>query len=351
MKILYAIQATGNGHLSRATEILPLLKNMCTELDICVSGTLGDIQLDHPIKYKLKGISFRYSKNGAIDYVGTLNQLRLKRFRKELAIVPVKEYDLVINDFEPVTAWACKMQHVKCIGLSHQSAVVNANSPKPKKQDFIASLILKYFAPVTKAYGFHFKKYDQFIFTPVIRKSVRDLKPTNEGHYTVYLPAFSAKKLVKHLHPFKETNWEIFSNDVDAPIQIYNCLLRPIHGETFAKSLVSCKGVICGAGFETPAEVMYLGKKLMVVPIKGQYEQTCNAAALEGMGIPVIKGLKKKKYKNIIQQWLETENVVQMNYDDNTAIVLQTIIHNHLPDKAVDKLYLQSANNFEMSLG
>jgi uncharacterized protein (TIGR00661 family) len=327
-----------------------MLKNMCTELDICVSGTLGDIQLDHPVKYKLKGISFRYNKNGSIDYVGTLNQLRLKRFRKELAIVPVKEYDLVINDFEPVTAWACKMQNVKCIGLSHQSAVVNANSPKPKKQNFIAGLILKYFAPTTKSYGFHFQKYDKQIFTPVIRKSIRSSMPTNEGHYTVYLPSFSAKKLVKRLYKYKHIQWEIFSKEIDAPIQIHNCLLMPIHGETFAKSLLSCKGVICGAGFETPAEVMYLGKKLMVVPIKGQYEQACNAAALEGMGIPVIKGLKKEKYRNIIRQWLETDNIVQMNYDDDTAIVLQTIIHNHLPEKSFDKMYLQNANNLEMQM-
>src|SRR5690625_7003508 len=32
---------------------------------------------------------------------------------------------------------------------------------------------------------------------------------------------------------------------------------------------------------------MFLEKKLMVIPIKNQYEQYCNAAALKEMGVPV----------------------------------------------------------------
>ena len=41
MKILYAIQGTGNGHLSRSMDIVPLLKKM-GEVDVLVSGTQGE---------------------------------------------------------------------------------------------------------------------------------------------------------------------------------------------------------------------------------------------------------------------------------------------------------------------
>ena len=44
-------------------------------------------------------------------------------------------------------------------------------------------------------------------------------------------------------------------------------------------------GVICNAGFQTSSEVIYLGKRLIVIPVEGQYEQLCNVAALEKMGI------------------------------------------------------------------
>ena len=53
MKILYAIQGTGNGHISRAREIIPIIKDFC-QCDILVSGTQCDVELDFPVKYRLR---------------------------------------------------------------------------------------------------------------------------------------------------------------------------------------------------------------------------------------------------------------------------------------------------------
>ena len=58
----------------------------------------------------------------------------------------------------------------------------------------------------------------------------------------------------------------------------------PVNQRGFNDSMINAYGVITGAGFETPAEVLHLGKRLLVIPIKGQYEQLCNAAALEADG-------------------------------------------------------------------
>ena len=44
MKILYAIQGTGNGHISRARDIIPVLMQM-GELDILISGTEAEVEL------------------------------------------------------------------------------------------------------------------------------------------------------------------------------------------------------------------------------------------------------------------------------------------------------------------
>ena len=46
MKVLYAIQGTGNGHISRAREVIPFLKQQC-DLDILISGTQSDVQLPY----------------------------------------------------------------------------------------------------------------------------------------------------------------------------------------------------------------------------------------------------------------------------------------------------------------
>jgi uncharacterized protein (TIGR00661 family) len=95
-------------------------------------------------------------------------------------------------------------------------------------------------------------------------------------------------------------------------------------------------GVLCGAGFETPAEALYLGKKLLVMPMKQQYEQQCNAAALEKMGVPVIKNLKDKNLDKI-DQWLHQDETVAVDYADQTADVIDQLLREQLQRKGVVK--------------
>ncbi len=327
MKILYAIQGTGNGHLSRARDIIPLLQSK-GQLDILVSGIQADVELPYPVKYTFKGLSFIFGKNGGVDLLATYRKSNIKKLYKEIKSLPIHEYDLVINDFEPVSAWACRMQHKPCIGLSHQAAVINKKSPKPKKKDIIGRTILHNYAPVTTAYGFHFKAYDENIFTPVIRSQVRDATPKNNQHFTVYLPAYSDKRIIKILSKIKDINWQVFSKNAPMAYKEKNIFICPINNEQFIYSMVHCAGMLCGAGFETPAEVLFLKKKLMVVPMKGQYEQQCNAAALEAMGVPVIKSLIEK-HINTITEWTTSTLFINVNYADETRSIIDDIITTH----------------------
>lgn len=67
MKILYAIQGTGNGHLSRSMEIVPLLQQMA-EVNVLVSGTQGDLELPFPVKYAFNGFGFIFGKSGGVIF-------------------------------------------------------------------------------------------------------------------------------------------------------------------------------------------------------------------------------------------------------------------------------------------
>jgi uncharacterized protein (TIGR00661 family) len=331
MKILYAIQGTGNGHLSRARDIIPILQKK-GQVDILVSGIQADVSLPFEIKYKLKGLSFVFGKKGGIDIVSTYLKMDMRELLKDIEKVPIEAYDLIINDFEPITAWACKQKGLQCISLSHQSAVLAKNAPKPKKKDPLGKSVLKYYAPSTAQYGFHFSSFDKNIFTPVIRQEVRKLTPENNRHYTVYLPAYDDERLLKNLRKFKSIQWDVFSKHNKKIIIEDNVIIQPINNERFLKSMATSTGVLCGAGFETPAEAMFLKKKLLVIPMKTQFEQQCNAAALKEMGIPVIKSLKKK-YHHIIKDWLEYGKVVSVDYPDNTERILNMVIANHYKKK------------------
>ncbi len=324
MKILYAIQATGNGHVSRANEIIPLLKNKC-ELDILLSGTQADVGLDHIIKYKLSGLSFIFGKKGGVDLYKTFKQMKSKRFVAEIKDLPVEAYDLVINDFEPISAWACKIKNVPCIGMSHQFGVSHVNAPKPAKTDLIAAMVLKYYAPCKTGVGFHFKKYGDNIFTPVIKTAIRNGDITNLGHYTVYLPAYSDKKLISFLSDFKKTQWQIFSKHTKKSYKENNCWIRPVDTEEFTKSFTSCEGILCGAGFETPAEALQMGKKLLIIPMKNQFEQHCNAAAAKELGVIVIKNLKKK-HLHIVENWLKNKDALHIDFPNETEKIIDLVL-------------------------
>jgi uncharacterized protein (TIGR00661 family) len=336
MKILYAIQGTGNGHISRARDVIPELQKK-GDVDILISGTEADVSLGFPIKYRLKGLSFVFGKKGGIDLLSTYKKARLKRFFQEVKSLPVKNYDIVINDFEPVSAWACFFNHKQCIGLSHQSAVLNKKAPQPDKKDMMGRVILKKYAPVTDTYGFHFKAYDENIFTPVIRDEIRNANNLQLSHYTVYLPAYNDKRIIKVLKEIKEVQWEVFSKHTKKTYKEKNIAIRPVDNEAFIKSMVTSTGVLCGAGFETPAEALFLKKKLMVIPMKGQYEQQCNAAALKKMGVPVLKKLKLSKIENIAA-WVKDAGVIPVDYPNITHLIIDSVFKTHLNNTNAEPL-------------
>ena len=58
--------------------------------------------------------------------------------------------------------------------------------------------------------------------------------------------------------------------------------LRP---EGFQAGAGRCRGVIGNAGFELASEALSLGKKLLVKPLGGQFEQLTNSGTLELMGL------------------------------------------------------------------
>ncbi|MCB0699301.1 MAG: glycosyl transferase [Chitinophagales bacterium] len=329
MRILFAIQGTGNGHLSRARDVYPELIKY-GDVDVLISGIQVDVDVPFPVKYRLYGMSFIFGSRGGVDIWKTAKKLKLFKLIKDIRSLPIEDYDLVVNDFEPVSAWACKMKGKPCIGLSHQAAVLAENAPRPEKGDLKGELVLKYYAPVTAAYGFHFKEYTENIFTPVIRKEVRDMQPTDEGHYTVYLPAYDDNTMVQHLSHFENVQWQVFSKHNKEPFSFKNVHIQPIENKAFIKSMASSTGVLCGAGFEGPAEALQLGKKVMVVPMQQQYEQQCNAAGAAELGVPVIKQLSKKYYDDI-QSWLENDERINVDFPDRIAEIVHKLVAEHAP--------------------
>lgn len=323
MKILYAIQGTGNGHISRARDFIPALQKKA-EIDILISGIEFDVSLPQEVKYKLKGASFIFGKHGGVDYMETLKNLSPLHFINDIRKLELKQYDFILNDFEPVSAWAGKLKKKQVIALSHQSAFLSPHTPRPDFKDNFAEGLFKKYAPSNKQIAFHFEEYDDFINTPIIRKDIRDLVPTNNGHYTVYLPAYNDKLLLKLLSQINHVNWHIFSKREKESYHIGNVSVLPIDNDKYNKSVASSSGLLTGGGFEAPAEALFLKKKVLVVPMNGQYEQACNAEALRRMGVPVIKTIDEMSI-GFIKEWVEDQTKVNANFPDNLDSVIEKL--------------------------
>ncbi|MCY1520747.1 hypothetical protein D9M68_555340 [compost metagenome] len=90
--------------------------------------------------------------------------------------------------------------------------------------------------------------------------------------------------------------------------------------------MAASEGLFTGGGFEGPAEALFLGKKLLVAPMKFQYEQQCNAYALKQFGIPVIWA-STKNWIPVIRRFIEQPQTHRFNFPDETAAIVARIVH------------------------
>ena len=319
MKILYALQGTGNGHIARANEILPYFKQHA-QVDVFVSGANSQLQL-HTDAFKNKGLSLFYSHKGGLDYPKIFRKNSLLHFTKSVWQFPIEEYDLIVNDFEPITAYAAKLRSAKIIGLSHQAAVLDKRSPQPEEKRYFSEFIFKKYAPTSNSYGFHFKKYTERTFLPVIRKKIREMTTETLDYYLVYLPSYSDTVLQEILSRI-EVPWIIFSPFCKQEYQQANLTFFPVNDTLFMQKLSASKGVLCGAGFEFPAEVLYLKKALYVIPIKGQFEQYCNYLSLREIGVMGAEQLDIES----LQTWIATEKIIDITFENEIEQMVTTVL-------------------------
>ena len=324
MKIFYAIQGTGNGHLSRAVELYPYLKKY-GEVDFLLSGSNAHLTTSLPIKFKSKGLSLFYKHTGGLDYLKMLKSFSFKIFT-DAKLLPVEKYDLVINDFDFVTSLACSYKKVPCVHFGHQASFQSKKTPRPLKKDPIGNFILEKFVKSNHHIGLHFESYDHHIYNPIIKEDIINANPINDGHITVYLPQYSIAFLEPHFLQQNKFHFEVFTKEVTSIVCKQNITYFPINNQQFSNSLIRCYGIITAGGFETPAEAMYMNKKVLSIPILNHYEQTCNAEALSKIGVMVLKKIDKN-FEQYFKAWIAEKKPIKLNLTHSTAEIVDILVN------------------------
>lgn len=328
MRILYGIQCTGNGHIKRSIALIEELRKH-VRVDVLTSGANANVQLPIEVEYRMNGLCYFFGKNGSFDIWKTLTKNSLTRFSKEIKTIPLYKYDMVISDFEPITAWAAKRNWVYSAGVSNQATLLKEEYEKPTMLSPVSTFILKNFCPVDISYSLSYRKLGKGYFYPPVSEEIKALQPYDGGYYLVYLPFYGKERIIKHLHHFTNIKWVVFTDSVEESLNCGNITIHPISNTRFNWALEGCTGVLCSAGFGLTSEALYLKKKLMVIPMKNQYEQHCNAFTLQQIGVSVLKSLKKKHYQTI-ENWLRETKVISIHMDDEKSQLVQTILTDYV---------------------
>jgi uncharacterized protein (TIGR00661 family) len=321
MKILYGVQSTGNGHISRSREVIRELKKLGHEVNVILSGREPAMQAElkelEPYQ-TYRGLTFR-TKRGKLKYLQTAFNLNFFQFYHDITSFDALVYDLVITDFEPISARIARRTPLPSIGVGHQYAFVH---DIPMSGDNpLARFVIKNFAPADYPIGLHWHHFNRPILPPIVPQKIDGGHAKIDNKILVYLPFERLEDVLVLLRTFHLYEFYIYHRLTHAE-DSGNIHLRPYSRAGFLKDLVECNGVISNAGFELASEALYLGKRLLVKPLDGQMEQLSNALAICSLKL----GMTMTRLNNAsVAQFLERSTGTPIKFPNVARMVAEWI--------------------------
>lgn len=294
-KIMYGYSGEGSGHSTRAREMARALiaeghdvrltsydrgyRNLADEFDV----------------FEIEGLTIS-SEDNRVSVLKTIveNLKRLPagnrslwKLRDELETF---QPEVIITDFEPMTAYLAEHFEIPLITLDNQHRMRYVEYQVPPDGDAEAALIrnvIRVVVPwpsvslITAFAPGKLTNDRSFLFPPLVSSDVRNLTPANDGHILVYLTS-GFESLLPILKTYPRERFLVYGydrNEVDE-----NLSFQKASRGGFIDHLASCKAVIATAGFTLISEALYLGKPYLALPMSGQFEQELNAFQLSQLG-------------------------------------------------------------------
>lgn len=296
-RILYSVCGEGMGHAIRSSVIIKhLLKD--NEVIIFASERAYDFlseKFDNV--YYIEGFNTVYTENRAkyrSTFVAGMKDLpKNLRYNMKIlySIARTFKPNIIISDFEAYSNLLSKILGIPLISVDNIHIITQCKLELPEKyyaerlaaqgviRSFITRpkryLITTFFYPEVK------NKKKVFLYPPVLRDKILNLKPYNGEHILVYQTSDSNSELIDVLKSLDE-KFIIYGFGIEK--EEGNLIFREFNENEFFKDFESCKAVIANGGFTLMSEAIYLGKPIYTIPVKKQFEQTVNAVYLKELG-------------------------------------------------------------------
>ena len=301
MRILYGVVGEGMGHATRSKVILEHLAAK-HEIQIAVSGRAhGFLTRSFPSLpvHEIEGLTMAY-KNNRVDKSQTAMQLLRSAggFGANLEVMQRiwEEFrpELCIADFESFAYLLAKEHGLPVLSIDNMQILnrckLEVELPRKEKNAFrLARAVVKSKLPgcdhylITTFFFPPLRKKRTSLYPPILRDGILDARAsaTRGEHVLVYQTSDTFTDLIPTLQklPHKFLVYGLKRNE-----ELGNVTLKDFSETGFVDDLKSARAVLAGGGFSLMGEAVYLGKPMLSVPLKGQFEQILNALYLEKLG-------------------------------------------------------------------
>jgi uncharacterized protein (TIGR00661 family) len=305
MKILYGVVGEGMGHAMRSRVVLDHLARS-HDVQVVVSGRAYDYlkqrASEHLAVRKIWGYTIVYEDN-EVQKWRTLGQ-NLKgavtgwpeNVRAYVEIADRFEPDVVISDFESWSYLFAQRHGLPVISIDNMQ-IINRCKHAPEilagvEDEFrLTNAIVK--AKVPGAAHYHIttffyppvRKERTTLHPPILRPEILAARPEPGSHLLVYQTSTSNDELVEALRESgRECRIYGLRRDLKEDHVDGNLRFRPFSEGGFIDDLRTAAGVIASAGFTLMGEAVYLGRPMLALPVRAQFEQILNARYLEREG-------------------------------------------------------------------
>jgi uncharacterized protein (TIGR00661 family) len=297
MRILYGVAGEGMGHATRSKVIIAELAKEHEVIVLASQRAYRFLAACFPQVHEIAGERLVYGK-GRVKRVKTiLSNLwavpRVLRVNSRQAIEMLRRGwpQVIISDFESFSGLLALARRTPLISIDNIQIISRCKVEVPRgyKRDYYLTrlvirsrifnarhyLITTFFYPEVSAKG-------TYLFPPVLRDEILQAPRHRGEHILVYQTAETYEELLPVLRSIDEERFFIYGLKSEG--EDGNLSFRAFDESRFTRDLASARAVITNGGFSLIAEAIYLGKPILSVPIKKQFEQVLNGLYVERLG-------------------------------------------------------------------
>lgn len=193
-----------------------------------------------------------------------------------------------------------------------------------KGGNWIEHSVIQHFAPTEHAIGLHWYHFEQPILPPIVHTLIGDQKTKAPQDFTlVYLPFEDLEAISELLMKSISHNFVCYHPNIIEQSRVENIEFKPLSHAGFQFDLNQCSGVVANGGFELPSEALTLGKKLLLKPLEGQFEQQSNVATLEALGLAQTMSFLDAA---TLREWLNEKQAEVVTYPDVASAIAEWVL-------------------------